>query len=190
MIEEVRSLVERKLEDLKTARSMVRAERVALKQAKLNLESCLEAQQLIQGLAASIQAKVHDHIATVVTKCLQTVFPDDQLQFKIKFNQKRGKTEAEMTFVDRDGNEVDPTTESGGGVLDVTAFALRVAALIMMQPRPRRFLFLDEPFRGISEDNRPMIRQLLETLSNELNLQIVLITHDRELVAGEVIEIK
>lgn len=90
-----------------------------------------------------------------------------------------------MVFI-RDGQEIDPMSASGGGVIDVAAFALRLACLLLATPRPRRLLVLDEPFRFVSAKYRPKIRALLLQLSEELGVQIILVTHITELQIGTV----
>ena len=81
-------------------------------------------------------------------------------------------------------------TESGGGAIDVASFALRVACLMLSRSQPRKILILDEPFKMISRDhNRQRVRELIETLSKEMGIQIILITHDPELTIGKVIEL-
>lgn len=144
-------------------------------------------------MAEGVQQRAHRQIAGVVSRCLTAVF-DRPYSFRIAFEKKRGRTEAVLRFTRREKGvgrvDVDPADGAGGGVLDVAAFALRLACLMLTRPRPRRVLFLDEPFRHVSRNYRDRVRQLLETLSREMELQIIFITHDQELVAGRLIELK
>jgi len=148
----------------------------------------LEAQQLVQNVAEQIQASAHNQIASVVSRCLQAVFGEDCYEFKIKFEKLRGKTEARLVFV-RDDHELSPTDAAGGGVLDLASMALRLAALVLARPRRRKLLLLDEPFKHLSSNYRPMVKTMLETLCKDLGLQIIMVTHAPELVVGKVIEI-
>ncbi len=79
----------------------------------------------------------------------------------------------------------------GGGVYDVAAFALRIAAVLLQRPKARRVLFLDEPFRFVSERNlnRERVRDLVTTLARELEFQFIIVTHDRVLEIGTVVEL-
>jgi DNA repair exonuclease SbcCD ATPase subunit len=119
---------------------------------------------------------------------LKAVFGENAYEFRIVFEQKRGKVEAVMQFA-RNGEVYDPMTQSGGGVLDVAAFGLRLSALILSSVRYRRLLILDEPFRFLSVEYRESIRDLIETLSKELDFQFIMVTHIRELEIGEVVQI-
>lgn len=147
-----------------------------------------EAQQIVQVVAETLQNQVHARVASVVTKCLQSVF-DDPYEFSIRFERKRGKTEAKLVL-SRDGLELtDPLNEAGLGVVEVAAFALRVVALILTMPPKRRLLVLDEPFRFVSREYRRAVRDVVVDLSREMGVQVVMVTHAKELVCGKVIEL-
>jgi DNA repair exonuclease SbcCD ATPase subunit len=144
-----------------------------------------EAISILQAVGKEVQAIVHKRLADVVSRCLAAVF-DDPYQIDIEFSAKRNRTEASITFV-RDGQAVNPMTASGGGVVDVAAFALRIAAICLQYPAPRRLVVLDEPFRFLSEQYREAGRQILESLADEMDCQFILVTHIKELSAGQVI---
>lgn len=181
---------ESKMQEYATAKEVVRKQRKMLKEAEKNLKVCLEAQEFIQAAASKMQEQMHKGISAIVTKCLEMIF-DHPYTFVIHFDKKRGKTEARMVFVDRDsGEEIDPVSESGGGVVDVASFALRLAAMVMMKPKPRQALLLDEPLKFLSKNYRPRVRDLLESLSEDLGIQIIMITHDEDLISGKVVRIE
>lgn len=146
-----------------------------------------EAQRVVQLVAASVQKEVHSRIAVIVSRCLESVF-DEPYEFRVIFEQKRGRTEARLVFV-RDGMEYEPTKDCGGGVVDVASFALRVAVLLLQRPPLRRLLVLDEPFRFVSVNYRPRVRKLVEELSTELNIQFIIVTHDESFHMGKVVEL-
>jgi DNA repair exonuclease SbcCD ATPase subunit len=157
----------------------------AVAQAEDKLTAAREAQGIAQGLVQAIQTQIHQSIAKVVCRCLEAVF-DEPYEFRIVFEQKRGRTEARMVFV-RGGVEVDPMTASGGGVVDVAAFALRLACLVLQRPAVRRLVVLDEPFKFVSEGYRAAVRDLLLCLSSEMGIQFVMVTHIDELQSGTVV---
>lgn len=169
------------------ARKQVQQEKEILDVAVHDVENTAKAQALLQLAAQAVQQKAHQQIADVVSRCLSAVF-EDPYSFKIYFDKKRGKTEARLVFV-RDGMEVDPLTSSGGGVIDVASFALRLSCLLLSRPSLRKLLVLDEAFRFLSIEYRPRVVRLLELLSDEMGVQIVLITHDPQLQVGKVIEL-
>lgn len=154
----------------------------AVKRADSRLANLSDALAIVQASAEEVQNFVHSRIADLVEKCLQAVF-EDPYSFQIKFVKKRGKTEAHPVFV-RNGNELS-YKDVGGGVIDVTSFALRLACLSLMNPRPRRLLVLDEPFRCVSRSNQNRVKILLETLSKEMNFQIIMVTHNANYSCGK-----
>lgn len=150
------------------------------------LTANIDAAQILAGeVAAKLQTAVHHKVSGLVTLCLRTVF-DEPYTFDIQFERKRGRTEARLIFV-RDGQEVDPMTASGGGVVDVAAFGLRLACLSLGSSR--RTLVLDEPFKFVSENYRERLGLLVTDLAEKLGLQFIIVTHIPELVLGEVVEV-
>lgn len=145
-----------------------------------------EAQQFLQATAAETQSLVLERVSVLVTKCLQSVF--GKYEFVLQFDRKRGKTEAQLQLWDGD-QLLDPVNSVGGGVSDIIAFALRVVFLFLKRPQPRRLLVLDEPFRFVSVEYRPAVAQLLQELAEELDLQILIVTHQDELKLGTVIHL-
>lgn len=169
------------------SRSAMRAERKALSIAREKLKDTETAREIAQNVAQTIQQKAHEEISEVVTKCLQSVF-DDPYKFKIIFDRKRGKTEARLVF-EKHGKEIDPMTASGGGVVDVAAFALRLSCLMLSRPTLRRVLILDEPFRFVSKEYREAVKNMMEILSEELGVQFIVVSHITEFLTGKIIKL-
>lgn len=162
-------------------------ESAALTAAELELQAVETAQQIIQAAAQEVQQKAHEKIASVVSRCLAAVF-DDPYEFDITFERKRGRTEAVLSFT-RGGKHYDPLKEVGGGVVDLASFALRVAALVLARPKLNRVLFLDEPFKMISKDYSERVAALLDKISEEMGIQIIMVTHNPKLATGKIIKI-
>ena len=189
-MQQIKQRIREILFEHKQALTTARKEKGDIKNARNEINHILESQKIVQDVARNVQQKAHEQIASVVSRCLSSVFgEDDAYEFRILFEQKRGRTEAKLVFV-RDGIDIDPTTAAGGGVIDVAAFALRLACLLLSQPPRRRFLCLDEPFKMLSKQYQPRIRTLLEELSRELNVQIVFTTHNPALQTGKVITLE
>lgn len=159
-----------------------------IKSSSQYLKAGKESQAILQSVAKGIQESVHRQIATVVTRCIATVF-ENPYTFKIIFEKKRGKTEAKMAFL-RDGKEFDPNDGVSGGMKDVASFGLRVACLMIKRPQRRRLLVLDEPFKHLDSHRVPRAAELLKTLSKEMNIQFIIVTHQHRLKIGKTIEIE
>lgn len=170
-------------------RKTLRDEEKRRKGQTFDVKNTLIAQELVTSIAQAVQTECHKQISRIVTKCLKAVF-DRPYKFRIIFQRKRGQTEAKLVFI-RKGKNLDPINECGGGPIDVAAFALRLACLLLQKPAKRRLLVLDEPFRFLSEkkDYRQKVADLLVALSEELKIQIVMVTHDPILAVGKIVEI-
>lgn len=184
-------VLELQLDDEKV-KSALKLEKKLLKEVHGDLSNSLEAQSIIQLIAQTMQQKAHKRISGLVSRCLSSVF-SEPYEFRIVFDRKRGKTEARMEF-ERDGIVLDdPFNQIGGGVIDVAALALRLACIMMVQPRRRRLLVLDEPLKNVrGKQNRHRVRLLLETLAEEMDMQIILnvdIDSYPEFAVGDILEI-
>lgn len=173
---------------LELAKLRAKTDRIAVSDAEDALQNAEEARVLIQQVGQAVQREAHDRLAGVVTRCLEQVF-DEPYEFKIVFERKRNQTEARLVFV-RDGFEVSPLDAAGGGVVDAAAFALRLSCLMLRRPASRRLLVLDEPFKFVSAEYRPRVKQMIEQLAEKMQTQIIMVTHVPELAAaGKVVEL-
>ena len=169
--------------------AQVHRERHALKEAKDRVKTLLQAQQIVQTVAAAVQASAHKQIASVVTRCLETVF-GEQYGFRIDFERKRGKTEAKLIILKEGLVLDDPLNECGGGIVDLSALALRLVSIVLSRPAKRRLLVLDEPFRNVNgSEYRAAVNTLLPMLAKELNLQLIIATGNDWLRMGKVVEL-
>lgn len=170
------------------AKEIYKKEKDFLLEAQIHEEDAREAQQIVQEISQEIQQQVHNQIANVVSTCLETVF-DEPYDFKINFERKRGKTEASL-FFEKDGEEIDPLTASGGGVVDIASFALQLSCIMLSrEPKLRKIFIADEPFKFVSAEYRGRVKQLLEKLSKEMDIQFIIVTHIEELKTGNIIEL-
>lgn len=183
----------KKIDDLKAkhshASSRVKDERRGLVKAEDDHTRIMEAQNIVQHVAQGIQQQAHDRIASVVTRCLEIVFAEEAYEFRIHFERKRGRTEARLVFA-RDDHELNPRSGSGGGVLDVASFALRLACLLLSKPSPRRLIVMDEPFKNVhGTAYRERVGLMLETLSKEMKFQFIMSTGIEDYYIGKVINL-
>lgn len=187
MFNELQHAVERATARYKAAVATLDAAEANYKQRAEQAAVMEQAHEVCQTVALQVQAQAHENISGVVSRCLTTVF-EEPYTFKLKWERLRGRTEVSMVF-ERDGVEVDPMGAAGGGVVDVAAFALRLACLMLHKPATRKCMVLDEPFKFVSAGNRHRVRQMLEDLARELDVQFIMVTHIEELKCGTVIDL-
>lgn len=159
----------------------------ATAEAKDLLDTIQESRVIVQETVSATQKMCYEHLGNMVTKCLSAVF-HDPYTFRLKFEQNAGRTQVSFVFL-RNDVELDPMSSTGGGVVDIASFALRIAALLMQKPSPRQVLILDEPFRFVSAEYREQVRELIEELASEIGIQFILVTHMEELQCGTVVKI-
>lgn len=175
-----RQLFEQKKGQRKQIELSLLSEQRNLNDLQTMQERLEQAQVVIQEVAQLTQEQLKYHISELVTLALASIF-EDPYEFEVEFEQKRNQTEANLWFV-RDGERIHPLTASGGGAVDVAAFALRVSLWSLKQPRSRAILVLDEPFRFVSANYRTQTSEMVKMVSERLGLQIIMVTHSEELV--------
>jgi ABC-type Fe3+/spermidine/putrescine transport system ATPase subunit len=187
-IENIQQRIDQLKYDAALANRLLSAEQIAYRRAKHHLRDMEEAQSIAQQVAQAVQEQAHAKIAGVVSTCLRSVFGSEAYGFKINFERKRGKTEAQLVLI-KNGEEIpDPANEDSGGVTQVAAFALRLACLVLALPRLRRLLVLDEPFSHVSAEYRPAIRSMIRQLSQDFGVQFIIVTHEPEYMMGKVVK--
>jgi DNA repair exonuclease SbcCD ATPase subunit len=144
---------------------------------KRRIEQALEIVKLV-GLKT--QQNLQFHISDISTMALDSVF-DRSYLLSAEFVERRGRTECDLLLKTED-MELDPLSASGGGVVDVVSFALRVAAYSLQRPKVRPVLLLDEPFTHLSAQLFPKACNLLKQISEELGIQLIIITHEEALM--------
>ncbi len=155
-----------------------------------HLANAESAQVIAQHVAQTVQQQAHTRISKVVSRCLETVFDGpENYGFKIRFERKRGRTEAVLVLTE-DGNEIDDIFDGqSGGIVDVASFALRLACILLAKPKLRKIVFLDEPFKFVSEKYLDNVRSMLDGLAEDFGFQFVMVTHITALQTGKVISL-
>ena len=108
----------------------------------------------------------------MVNLCLDTCFPDEYV-FDVNFEIKRGKTEAELVLRQNGIELDDPMNQCGGGLVDLTSFALRIAAWSL--GKSDNVIILDEPFKFLQPRELNVKGfEIIRKLSKELGLQFII----------------
>ncbi len=176
------------ISDRNLAIQLVDSEIVNLSTTNTHLANTESAQVIAQHVAQTIQQQAHTRISKVVSRCLETVFDgEENYGFKIRFERKRGRTEAVLVLTE-DGNEIDDIFHGqSGGIVDVASFALRLACILLAKPKLRKIVFLDEPFKFVSDKYLDNVRSMLDGLAKDFGFQFVMVTHITALQTGKVI---
>ena len=158
----------------------------AIKEAEQNIDLIKRqvsrherALEIVKQVGLATQQQLEYHLAEQVSLAMEAVF-DDPYKLKVRFQEKRGKTEVELLFTRRD-MEFPPIGSAGGGAIDVACLALRIAYWSMRQDKKiRPLLLLDEPFsqlKGKEANERALM--VIQEISKNLGLQIIMISDER-----------
>ena len=180
-IKELRQKFERK----KGRRDQIK---IDLNQAKIahntiaeEIERIEEAQIIIKVVAKQTQDELEYRITEPVSLAQAVIYENPYKQIADFQLTERGMTECHLLF-ERDNHRMKPSDASGGGPIDVASYGLRLSSLSLTRPRPRNILLLDEPFKWLHKKRLPMARQMLKETSEELGIQIIMVTHLEELM--------
>ena len=131
-------------------------------------------------LAEAQRLEMQQKVEGLVDYGVQMVF-GPHYRFKV-VSELKGKSVRTEFFIENDGLRLPILDATGGGVGDVVAFLLRVVMLCLVRPVQRRVLVLDEPFKFVSAAHFQTLGDLLRELTNQLGLQLIMVTHKVELV--------
>lgn len=111
----------------------------------------------------------------VVTMAIKEVF-GFEYRFVIEVSSDK-RVLTKFKLVKQDGMELDIMESCGGGIVDVVAFVLKALMLASIRPRRDAVMFMDESFAHVSEEYVPKVASLLKSLSDQLNMKFLLVTH-------------
>jgi len=139
-----------------------------------NLEDHKLVREVYQQAAIFTQEYLEEHLSSIVTHAVKSVFFEKDIVFKAKFDKKRNSSECSFSLVEN-GEEYDILDDKGHGVADIVSFALRVAYILL--DSVDNVVIMDEPFRNLDVDRRPHASKMISELSRKLMMQFIIVTH-------------
>jgi ABC-type molybdenum transport system ATPase subunit/photorepair protein PhrA len=106
-------------------------------------------------------------------------------RFVIDIDSGGKRVQTKFKLVNEFGQEMSLLGHVGGGLLDIVSVVLRVLILVSVRPRRSRIIYLDENFKFLSVQHRDKAANLLKSLSKNLQLQWVFVTHQPEFIETE-----
>jgi hypothetical protein len=153
-----------------------------------NLEQALflieKASVVISTVETEQQKDLRSKVENLITYGLQTVF---QKPYRFVVQQDLRGHQTDTTFcvqAPEFGEKAIPLKDAhGGGLVVFCAFLLRFIILMSLRnPNARPFMALDEQFMAVSPDYRDRLVAFLKELVIKADLQLLLVTHDPDLV--------
>ena len=147
--------------------------------------------KILQGLSESIRSSVLKNIENIVSDALAEIYSKD-FKFIVKFETHKIGQTIQFCLVDSLGLEYDILTSFGGGIKDIISTVLRIIVVELSVPKIEGPIILDETGRNISQNLQSNFGRFLSVLSHKLNRQIILITHQRDIMehADKIIPVK
>lgn len=143
-----------------------------------------EAKRIFEVAYEKVRVSTMQGIENLVNRALKTIYKD--LTFRIELDEERNRNIAKAVVRKESGDiyfEGDPLDTSGGTVSQIISLALRISILEKsINPKFSGPLILDEPLTFLDEGSKKLIGEFLKKVSEILNRQIILITHDRILM--------
>jgi DNA repair exonuclease SbcCD ATPase subunit len=133
----------------------------------------------LEQLLKSVSVESVESIESLVTYGLKVSFPDQNLRFKIKIDQKRGSQHFEPILIHKEV-EAPILLAFGGGAAAVVSLLLRIIVIRRFGLAP--VLLLDEPFAYVSAEYVPNVAKLLRELSDQLGFTFILVSHQPKFV--------
>lgn len=142
------------------------------------IEELENSAEILKNAAKVTQEQVQYKIAEAGTLALQSIF-DNDIEISVEFGIKSNKTQCFISFI-KNGEKYSPSDESGQGAADIAGFGLRVALWSLPAKRSRPVLILDEKFKHLKGEKANISAiKAVKKLSEELNLQIIMISDER-----------
>jgi ABC-type phosphate transport system ATPase subunit len=134
-----------------------------------------EAQVFIQKIASETQSQLKFNLEPVVQVLLDACFPG-KYTFVIDFTIERNRTAVRLLYRTKDGHERDPLKQNGGGICDLTAFALRIA--LWSIGKTDNVIILDEPLKNLQPvELNKLGFEVIKNLSKKLGLQFIIVNN-------------
>lgn len=168
---------ERLLERQRLLKKSIEDDKVVTKNLKRDVRKLKIAFDIFSGILTSMRKLVIKKLRKIVTPVVQHVFEDRDFSFDIQY--KQSGTNHYYTPVIKDGNEIYiPKYETGGGLIPILDFSLRVTFLELDQKDSEKIIFLDEPFGWLGDLSYKAVEIIL-VLSKRMNIQFIINTHDK-----------
>jgi len=165
------------LEFAKKEYKRAKSEKVKIKRKILDYE---KARIAINKYAKISQKETKKQIEYLVTLAIRSIF-DREFTFKLDFKEKANKVYAVPIVIDGKDEFTNLKEDLGGSMVDIISLAFKIVLWSMEVPRKRPLFIIDEPFRFTGR----LVKKagyMLKYLSKELGFQVVMVSHDEELI--------
>lgn len=174
MLQNYRKQLDSRIVELSLAKEAEKKHKKEVSRLEKEFDTLQEVRTVFKKAAILTQNHLADHLSSIVTKAIRTVFNEKDISFLVEFVERRNTTECDMYFVEND-KRFSILDSRGYGMVDIASFALRVAYILLHNNDD--VLIIDEPFRNLGAQHQEQASQMIKELSSELNMQVIVCTH-------------
>lgn len=169
---------------LKHRRAFARSEfRKAKKDVSFYKKRLLELEKIrwvFMEVSRKTQDEIKERIEHLITLAIRSVF-EREFTFKLVLQNKNNRVYAIPTIIDGEHEFTDIKEDLGGGMIDIISLAFKIVLWSLESPKKRNLFIVDEPFRFTGK----LVKKagyMLKYLASELNFQVIMVSHDDELI--------
>lgn len=140
-----------------------------------------DARDLLSAVRSVVQERTYGVLQSAVSSAVASVY-GPEYGCRLDVSEKRGRDEAAFSL-SVSGREYELDGAVGGGVVDVAAFAARLALWAVGGDRRFPVFVLDEPFKWLGSEFCGRIVGTVRELVDAFGVQVLMVTHVPELVA-------
>lgn len=166
--------------EIKANKTLLDKSRESLASSQEQMRVLEQAGETLKRIGEQKKKATIEMFERVITLALKEVFGFDY-KFVIEVSSEK-KVLTKFKLLQKDGLELDIMTSCGGGVVDVVSFVLKALMLASIRPKRASVMFLDESFSHVSSEYVPRVAQLLKSLSSQLDMKFLLVTHQSAFV--------
>lgn len=147
-----------------------------IKNIKNDIEILTKSSAVLKHLLDIMVKDEIERMSGLISYGLKSIFDDQNLTFSPSISKKNGKIYIELKTIN---NGIEGDFKSfGGSVAVIESFLLRI--LCILKKDMAKLMLLDETFAAVGEEYRENTAKLVKELSKKLNLDILLVTHQKD----------
>lgn len=166
-------------------KQLLAAKKNTLAELKQGAEDAIIARELLAKASESAREDGKRILESAVTEIVQMVF-GPQYEIEIVLSTKANTPVADVYIKKKIGKlqELINIDHEGGGLRDVVSLAFFVAVTRLVGADNGAIITFDEPTKAVSKGNAESVANAIVTLTDYLNKQSIVITHEREFLAN------
>lgn len=175
-LNELLKKVESKKTEIEINKRELKKIELNLKQEEKKYSDLDKLKEVIMTFSEESKNEMIEYIEDLVSSCLSSTF-GNKYTFEIQAEEKHNQQEYHF-YLNRNGLLLEPREDMcGDSLLDICNVGIRTASMVI-DPTIEPVFLWDQPFTNLRHDKKPFVKDLIKELSNELDIQFIIINHD------------